>query len=139
MAKQSKGKTMRDAARNAPQENLKGRNDRMSKHRLWAPNGYSSYWEEGLETMPREKIREMQLGLLKETISLAYENSAYYRKSFDAAGVSPASVRGLDDLSKFPFIEKKVLRERQEAAPPYGDMARAISINSPVDAYAPGG
>lgn len=122
MAKQSKGKTMRDAARNAPQENLKGRNDRMSKHRLWAPNGYSSYWEEGLETMPREKIREMQLGLLKETISLAYENSAYYRKSFDAAGVSPASVRGLDDLAKFPFIEKKVLRERQEAAPPYGDM-----------------
>ena len=94
----------------------------MSNHRLWTPNGYAPYWEEGLETMPRERIREMQLGLLKETISFAYERSPFYRKNFDAAGVNPASVRGLDDLEKFPFIDKKVLRERQEAAPPYGDM-----------------
>ena len=25
----------------------------MSNHRLWTPNGYAPYWEEGLETMPR--------------------------------------------------------------------------------------
>ena len=94
----------------------------MSNHRLWRPSGYAPFWDEPLETMSRETIRELQLRLLKDTVALAYEQSPYYRSSFGAAGVSPAMPRSLEDLRKFPFIDKKVLRERQEAAPPYGDM-----------------
>jgi phenylacetate-CoA ligase len=100
---------------------LKGEEEIM-KHRLWKGNGYAPYWDEELETMPREKIEELQLKLLKETMDLVYNNSNYYKKSFQAAGVSPSDLRSLDDLKKFPFIDKKVLRDRQLAVPPFGDL-----------------
>lgn len=32
----------------------------MSKHRLWRGNGYAPYWDEELETMSREKLKELQ-------------------------------------------------------------------------------
>ena len=94
----------------------------MSNHRLWRGNGYALYWDEELETMPREKLKELQLKLLKETVELAYNNSPYYRTTFAAAGVSPENLHSLEDLSKFPFIDKKTLRKRQEVSPPYGDL-----------------
>lgn len=72
--------------------------------------------------MPREKIKELQLKLLQETVELAYHNSDYYRTTFAAAGVSPENLHSLDDLKKFPFIDKKILRKRQEVVPPYGDL-----------------
>ncbi|MDI6913296.1 MAG: phenylacetate--CoA ligase [Desulfitobacteriaceae bacterium] len=94
----------------------------MPNHRLWRGNGYAPYWDEELETMPREKIKELQLKLLQETVELAYHNSDYYRTTFAAAGVSPENLHSLDDLKKFPFIDKKILRKRQEVVPPYGDL-----------------
>lgn len=94
----------------------------MPNHRLWRGNGYAPYWDEELETMPRQKLKELQLKLLKETVDLAYQNSDYYRTTFAAAGVSPENLHSLDDLKKFPFIDKKILRKRQEVVPPYGDL-----------------
>ncbi len=93
----------------------------MSKHRLWRPAGYAPYWNEELETMPREKLKALQLKLLKETIALAY-NSPYYRATFAAAGISPDSFKRLEDLKNLPFINKSTLRKRQETSPPYGDL-----------------
>jgi len=83
---------------------------------------YKSYWDEEIETMPREKIKNHQLDLLKETLSLCYNNSPYYRQSFDSANVRPDDLKCLEDLKKFPTMDKKVLRERQEAAPDFGDL-----------------
>ena len=37
------------------------------------------------------------------------------------AGVSPAALKTLDDLAKFPVVQKHELRESQSAHPPYGD------------------
>ena len=39
------------------------------------------YWEEEIETMPREKLRELQLQRLKKTINIA-ANSPYYKQVF---------------------------------------------------------
>lgn len=83
---------------------------------------YKSYWDEEIETMPREKIKNHQLDLLKDTLSLCYNNSPYYRQSFDSASVRPDDLKCLEDLKKFPTMDKKVLRERQEAAPDFGDL-----------------
>jgi len=94
----------------------------MCAHRLWRNGGYAPYWDEELETMPREKLAALQLDLLRASVGLAYERSPFYRESFDRAGVCPADIRTLDDIRGFPFIDKKVLRERQVAAPPYGDL-----------------
>ncbi|HHX51864.1 MAG TPA: phenylacetate--CoA ligase, partial [Clostridia bacterium] len=83
---------------------------------------YRKYWDEELETMPREKLQELQLRLLKDTVELCYAKSPYYQNSFDQAGVKPSDLKFLEDLKKFPTIDKVVLRSRQQAAPDFGDL-----------------
>jgi phenylacetate-CoA ligase len=41
----------------------------------------------------------------------AYENSPAYRAKFDAAGLEPGDVKGLDDLEKLPFTSVEDLRD----------------------------
>ncbi len=48
-------------------------------------------------------LRDLQLKGLKWTVGHAYRNSLFYRARLDAAGVTPAGVRSLDDLSRLPF------------------------------------
>jgi len=80
------------------------------------------YWDEAIETLPRHELDKLQLRLLREHLQFAAENSAYYRQSFQDAGVAVDRVASLDDLSRFPFINKQTLREQQTAAPLLGDM-----------------
>lgn len=80
------------------------------------------YWDEALETQPREDWDALKLQLLQKHLHHAYNNSPYYRASFDAAGVHPEEVHSLDDIRRFPFINKQTLRERQLAVPPFGDL-----------------
>jgi len=80
------------------------------------------YWDEKLETQSRADWDALKLDLLQKHLQHAYANSPYYKASFDAAGVHPDEVKSLADIRRFPFIEKRVLRERQEALPPFGDL-----------------
>ena len=75
--------------------------------------GYSKYWNEELETLPREDLEKKQLHDLKEIVKFAYENAPYYKESFDAAGVKPEDIKTLSDIAKFPFINKKTERDTQ--------------------------
>jgi phenylacetate-CoA ligase len=84
---------------------------------------YRKYWDEKLETQSRAEWEAMKLELLKGHLQHAYQNSPYYRESFDAAGVHPDQLRTLDDLRRFPMIDKSILRQRQEAKPLLGDLA----------------
>lgn len=84
--------------------------------------GYRKYWDEKLETQSREDWQRLKLHLLKKHLKIAYEGSPYYHKAFNAAGVHPDQVKSLDDIKRFPTINKSVLRDRQQAAPPFGDM-----------------
>src|SRR3989440_6171755 len=58
---------------------------------------------------------------LRRQLGWAWERSPFYRKKWDAAGVSPATLRSLPDLEKFPVVTKAELRASQAAAPPYGE------------------
>jgi phenylacetate-CoA ligase len=80
------------------------------------------YWDEALETQSRAQWEALKLGLIQEHLNHAYNNSPYYRKSFDAIGVHPRQVKSLADIRRFPFIDKHILRERQQAVPPFGDI-----------------
>lgn len=71
------------------------------------------YWNEELETLPRKELEARQLADLKDIIRFSYEHSAYYRRSFDQAGVKPENLKTLGDLGKFPFISKKTERDTQ--------------------------
>lgn len=44
----------------------------------------SKYWNEELETLPREELEKRQLEDLKEIVQFAYDHAPYYKRSFNA-------------------------------------------------------
>jgi phenylacetate-CoA ligase len=83
----------------------------------------SAFWDSSIETLPRPRLEELQLRLLRDHLDFAARNSAYYAHSFRVGGISPNDLNALDDLKRFPFINKQTLRERQIAVPLLGDIA----------------
>ena len=59
----------------------------------------SKYWEEEWETADREVIEAKQLESLKEITEFAYNNTVYYKRSFDEAGLKPSDIKSLKDSS----------------------------------------
>ena len=77
------------------------------------------YFQPEIETMPAEKLRELQSEKLIKQVKHVYEHVPYYRNLMDKKGVKPEDIRGIDDLKKLPFVEKSDLRETY----PYGMLA----------------
>jgi phenylacetate-CoA ligase len=74
------------------------------------------YWDKRTETLPRERIEERQLRLLKETVGKALR-TPFYAERLGYAGVRSAEdITTLADLERIPFTTKNDLRE----AFPYG-------------------
>ena len=64
----------------------------------------NKYWDEELETLPREELEKRQLADLQEIVKFAYDNAPYYKRSFDEAGVKPEDIKTLKDIQKFSRI-----------------------------------
>lgn len=63
------------------------------------------------ELWSRERIAKTQLTRLRATLSQA-RKCAFYRERLDEAGVTPDSIRSLDDLQRIPFTSKQDLRSQ---------------------------
>jgi len=74
------------------------------------------YWNEKIETMPREQMRALQSENLRSAVKRVYDNVSSYRAKMDAIGLKPEDIRSIDDLPKLPFTTKTDLRD----AYPYG-------------------
>ena len=81
------------------------------------------YYQEEIETMPREQIKKIQSEKLVRQVKHVYENVPYYRDLMDKKGVKPEDIKGRDDLYKLPFLSKADLRETY----PYGMLAVPLS------------
>ncbi|TQK07037.1 phenylacetate--CoA ligase PaaK [Herbaspirillum sp. SJZ107] len=66
---------------------------------------------EPIERASRDELQALQLERLKWSLKHAYDNVPHYRRAFDEAGVHPDDLRSLGDLAKFPFTDKKTLRD----------------------------
>lgn len=64
-----------------------------------------------IERASRDELQALQLERLKWSLAHAYENVPHYRAAFDAAGIHPGDLKSLSDLAKFPFTDKKTLRD----------------------------
>ncbi len=64
-----------------------------------------------IERASVDELRSLQLERLQWSLAHAYDNSAFYRRQFDAHGVHPRDLKSLDDLSKFPLTTKADLRD----------------------------
>jgi phenylacetate-CoA ligase len=80
------------------------------------------FWDPAIETLPRPQLEALQLAQLRDHVEHAHAHSPWYRRAFDAAGVSARTLRSLADLAAFPLVDKKTLRDRQQAAPLLGDL-----------------
>jgi phenylacetate-CoA ligase len=66
-------------------------------------------FEPDLETMPREKLRDLQAERLRSLVARAKERVALYRDRL--ADVEPAALRSIDDVRELPFTRKDDLRD----------------------------
>ncbi len=64
-----------------------------------------------IETLSDQKLQKEQSENLKRLVGRVYDRVPFYRKKFDEAGVSPADITTLKDISKLPFTTKDELRE----------------------------
>ena len=74
------------------------------------------YWEPDKECMDREELEQLQLERLQSTLNRVYAHVPFYRKKFDALGVTPEEIGSLSDLSRLPFTTKEDVRGNY----PYG-------------------
>jgi phenylacetate-CoA ligase len=73
--------------------------------------GDSAQWRylrefERTQWLPASELRAYQWALLRRLLAHAYERCPFYRERFEAVGLLPADLRGLDDLAAFPVLEK---------------------------------
>ena len=90
---------------------------------LYSQRGMESpYWNEYMETMPREKLDALHLRRLQSLIKYAYEHIPMYRDLYDKAHVKPDDIKSLDDFAnKIPTIDKSDVVLYQSLRPPFGD------------------
>jgi len=69
------------------------------------------FFNKEYETMPLNKMRELQLERLKWSIGHAYNNNAFYKKKFDDAGFHPDQLKSLNDMRRVPFLVKQDMRD----------------------------
>jgi len=67
-------------------------------------------WNEEFETLPRQALEALQLKRLKNLVERVYTAVPYYKGKMDEAGVKPADIQKLSDLSRLPFTTKEDLR-----------------------------
>jgi len=58
-----------------------------------------------------DQLFEHQLEGLKWTIDHTYNGSAFYKKQFEKAGITPGDITSLDDLNRLPFTTGNDLKE----------------------------
>lgn len=93
------------------------------------------YWNPERETMPPERMAELQLAKLKRQLAYLEQHSELYKRKFAASGFRAADLATLEDLAHLPYTTKAELREAQEQAPPFGlhqaaPMDRIVRITS---------
>jgi phenylacetate-CoA ligase len=74
------------------------------------------FFNQEMETLPKHKLRSLQLQRLQAIVERAYTHNQFYRQLYDEAGIKPSDIKSLEDIHKLPFLEKKTMR----AAYPYG-------------------
>src|SRR5262249_14387860 len=86
---------------------------RIERHRYGASYRRATQELLASERWPAERIRALQDERVRRLSSWAYANSSFYRKHWDAAGVSPGDIRGVADLPRLPLIDKTTIREHE--------------------------
>ncbi len=97
-------------------------------------------WNEKIEAMSEEELRDLQWKRLKKQLKYDYENSIYYREKFKEVGLTPRDIRSFEDFQQLPLMTKDEHRRIQQESierfgHPYGlitcaPMEKIVRISS---------
>lgn len=82
------------------------------------------------ELWNRSELADWQETCLIEQLKEVVPANPFWKQKFQTAGIDPASIRSLADLSLLPFTTKSELAKDQSAFPPYG-----TNLTFPVTDY----
>ncbi|MEE9280779.1 MAG: AMP-binding protein [Myxococcota bacterium] len=74
----------------------------------------------GVERASKPELRRLQSERLRAMVHYVYAATPFWRRKFDAIGLKPEAIRGVEDLERIPFCTKEELLDDQEANPPFG-------------------
>ncbi len=77
-------------------------------------------WNEKIETMPPEDLKNLQSERLKKIATYVYKNCPVYKEKFDKLGVTPSDIQDIRDITKLPFTTKLDMRDQY----PFGLFSR---------------
>src|SRR5438067_3446533 len=72
-----------------------------------------------IETLPRNKLRQLQDTQLRQMIRYVYERVPFYQEQFQQHGIQPGDIRSVEDLPKLAFTRKQDLKDHY----PFGLLA----------------
>ena len=87
------------------------------------------YFDQATETLPRERLQDLQLGKLQTMLAEIHGKNDFYTKKLMAAGYIPQQLTSLDELYHLPLTEKSELIQAQEAD------GFAANLTYPLSAY----
>lgn len=82
--------------------------------------GSGDLWCPEYDAMPRERLRALQSEKLRLAVRYMNDHSPLFAAKLKAAGLEPADVRGVDDLSNLPITTKEDMSRDLAENPPYG-------------------
>lgn len=85
------------------------------------PTDGQPYWFPYRETMPPEEREAAILERVRDVMRWCWERAPFYRRKWSEAGVSPETIRTLEDFERVPVVTKEELRSTQAEHPPFGD------------------
>lgn len=88
------------------------------------------YFDEATETLPRDKLGELQLQKLQEMMAELWEKNQFYTNKWKAVGLQPSDIKTLDDLARLPVTTKGELVKDQADNGSFG-----TNLTYPLDAY----
>ena len=79
----------------------------------------TNIWNPFLETLPLELLQELQFKRFKKIYKYAYDNSPFYRKKYQEAGINIDSINTPDDVRLIPLTVKEDFRDAQDNKEPF--------------------
>ncbi len=80
------------------------------------------YWNPKTETLPKERLRALQLHRLQRLVERAWHCSPFHRRLYERAEVRPEQIRSFDDVRRLPFMTREDWMACQAEQPLFGDM-----------------
>jgi phenylacetate-CoA ligase len=86
----------------------------------------SDMWSPRLDAASRDELVAIQNEKLGAAVPFLYENSPFYRRRFERLGLLPVDIRSVDDLKKWPVVDKTEMMADAAEHPPYGTYTTVI-------------